>query len=97
LFSDDLANACFYLMQNYNETGFINIGTGSDISIKDLALLIQKVIGFEGNLVFDTTKPDGTPRKLMDVSKLHAKGWKHQIELEEGIKLVYQDFLKYHA
>ena len=97
LFSDDLANACFYLMQNYNETGFINIGTGSDISIKDLALLIQKVIGFEGNLVFDTTKPDGTPRKLMDVSKLHAKGWKHQIELEEGIKLVYQDFLKNHA
>jgi GDP-L-fucose synthase len=97
LFSDDLANACFYLMQNYNETGFINIGTGSDISIKDLALLIQKVIGFEGNLVFDTTKPDGTPRKLMDVSKLHAEGWKHQIELEEGIKLVYQDFLKNHA
>jgi GDP-L-fucose synthase len=97
LFSDDLANACFYLMQNYNENGFINIGTGSDISIKDLALLIQKVIGFEGNLVFDTTKPDGTPRKLMDVSKLHAKGWKHQIELEEGIKLVYQDFLKNYA
>jgi GDP-L-fucose synthase len=97
LFSDDLANACFYLMQNYNEPGFINIGIGSDISIKDLALLIQKVIGFEGNLVFDTTKPDGTPRKLMDVSKLHAKGWKHQIELEDGIKLVYQDFLKNHA
>lgn len=92
LFSDDLANACYFLMQNYDESGFINIGTGIDISIKDLALLIQKVVGFEGKLVFDTSKPDGTPRKLMDVSKLHSMGWKHQIELEEGIKIVYEDF-----
>lgn len=94
LFSDDLAGACYFLMQNYDESGFINIGTGSDISIKDLALLIQKVVGFEGKLVFDTSKPDGTPRKLMDVSKLNSMGWKHQIELEEGIKIVYEDFIK---
>lgn len=94
LFSDDLADACFYLMQNYNEAEFINIGTGKDITIKDLALLIKSVSEYEGNLVFDTTKPDGTPRKLMDVSKLHAKGWKHKIELEEGIKIVYDDFVK---
>ena len=93
LFSDDLANACFFLMQNYDEAGFINVGTGRDITIKELALLIQKVVGFEGQLVFDTSKPDGTPRKLMDVSKLHNKGWNHQVELEQGIKVVYEDFI----
>ncbi|MDN3549746.1 GDP-L-fucose synthase [Mucilaginibacter aquaedulcis] len=93
LFADDLAEACYYLMQNYDEEGLINIGTGEDISIKDLALLIGKIIGYEGEIAFDTTKPDGTPRKLMDVSKLHSKGWKHKIELEEGIKLAYNDFL----
>ena len=96
LFTDDLANACYYLMQNYDEPGLINVGTGEDITIKDLALRIQKVIGFEGDLVFDTNKPDGAPRKLMDVSKLHSKGWKHKIELEEGIRMVYADFLKNH-
>ena len=94
LFADDLAEACFYLMENYNEPNLINIGTGEDISIKDLALLIKKVIGFEGELQFDTSKPDGTPRKLMDVSKLHSQGWKHKVELEEGIRLAYQDFLQ---
>lgn len=94
LFSDDLADACFYLMQHYDEAEFINIGTGKDITIKDLALLIKDVSGYEGKLVFDSTKPDGTPRKLMDVSKLHAKGWRHKIELEEGIKIVYDDFVK---
>lgn len=93
LFADDLANACYFLMQTYNEPNLINIGTGEDLTIKDLALLIKKVIGYEGNLVFDSTKPDGTPRKLMDVSKLHAQGWKHQIDLEEGLNLAYQDFL----
>jgi GDP-L-fucose synthase len=93
LFADDLAEACFYLMQNYNEEGFVNIGTGEDISIKDLALLIKNIVGFEGDIVFDTSKPDGTPRKLMDVSKLHSKGWKHTIELPEGIQLAYNDFL----
>lgn len=96
LFSDDLANACFFLMETYNEPGFINIGTGQDISIKDLALLIKRIVGFEGDLAFDTSQPDGTPRKLLDVSRLHARGWKHEIELEEGIRLVYEDFLEKH-
>ncbi len=91
LHADDLASACFYLMQNYNESGLVNIGVGHDISIKDLALLVKKIVGFEGELKFDTTKPDGTPRKLMDVSKLHSFGWKHSIELEEGIHSVYQE------
>jgi len=93
LFADDLAEACYYLMQNYDEAGLVNIGTGEDLSIKDLALLIKKIVGYEGEIKFDTSKPDGTPRKLMDVSKLHSKGWKHTIELEDGIKLAYQDFL----
>jgi GDP-L-fucose synthase len=93
LFADDLAEACYYLMQNYDEAGLVNIGTGEDLSIKDLALLIKKVIGYAGEIKFDASKPDGTPRKLMDVSKLHSKGWKHTIELEDGIKLAYQDFL----
>lgn len=93
LFADDLADACYFLIQNYNEPNLINIGTGEDLSIKDLALLIKEVIGFKGELVFDTSKPDGTPRKLMDVGKLHALGWKHQIELKQGIALAYQDFL----
>jgi len=93
LFADDLAEACFYLMQNYDEEGLVNIGTGEDISIKDLAILIKGIIGYNGEIKFDTSRPDGTPRKLMDVSKLHSKGWKHKIELTEGIKLAYQDFL----
>ena len=93
LFADDLAEACYFLMQNFNEGGFLNIGTGHDLSIKELALLVKKIVGFEGALTFDSSKPDGTPRKLMDVSKLHDLGWKHQIELEEGIQLAYQDFL----
>ena len=93
LFADDLADACYYLMENYNEPNLINIGTGEDLTIKDLALAIKKTVGFEGELVFDTTKPDGTPPKLMDVSKLHNLGWKHQIELKEGLKLAYQDYL----
>ncbi|PST85168.1 GDP-fucose synthetase [Pedobacter yulinensis] len=93
LFADDLADACFYLMQTYNEPNLINIGTGEDLSIKELALLIKDIVGFEGELAFDETKPDGTPRKLMDVSKLHAQGWKHRVELPEGIKLAYEDFL----
>src|ERR1700761_1765271 len=95
LFADDLAEACFYLMENYDEKGLVNIGTGEDISIKDLALLVKKIVGYEGEINFDTSKPDGTPRKLMDVTKLHSKGWKHTIELEEGIGLAYQDFLKH--
>ena len=97
LFSDDLANACYFLMKNYNEADMINVGTGEDLTIKDLALLIKKVIGFEGDLVFDLSRPDGTPRKLLDVSKLHSKGWNHEIELEQGIKMVYHDFIMNHA
>ena len=97
LFSDDLANACFFLMHNYDDPGFINIGTGHDITIKELALLIQKVVGFEGELVFDTSQPDGTPRKLMDVSKLNSKGWHYLVELEQGIRLVYEDFKNNYA
>jgi GDP-L-fucose synthase len=91
LHADDLADACFYLMQNYNEPGLVNVGVGDDISIKDLALLVKKIVGFEGDLKFDTSKPDGTPRKLMDVSKLHSFGWKHRIGLEEGIRGVYTE------
>ncbi|MGZ3764886.1 MAG: GDP-L-fucose synthase [Mucilaginibacter sp.] len=97
LFADDLAEACFYLMQNYDEEGLVNIGTGEDISIKDLATLVKAIVGFEGTIKFDASKPDGTPRKLMDVSKLHSKGWKHKIELSDGIKLAYQDFLSHQA
>jgi len=94
LFSDDLADACVFLMNNYDEKQFVNIGIGEDLSIKDLAELIKEVIGYEGNISFDSSKPDGTPRKLMDVSKLHTLGWKHKINLREGIKLAYADFLK---
>jgi len=93
LFADDLAEACYYLMENYDEPGLVNIGTGEDISIKDLALLIKKTVGYDGEISFDTSKPDGTPRKLMDVTKLYDKGWKHTIELHEGIGLAYKDFL----
>lgn len=85
LYVDDLAEACLFLMENYNEKETINIGTGEDITIKQLAETIQKMVGFEGNLVFDTSKPDGTPRKLLDVSKINNLGWKHKINLEEGI------------
>jgi GDP-L-fucose synthase len=93
LFADDLAEACYYLMQNYNEEGLVNIGTGEDVSIKELALLIKEIVGYQGDIDFDVTKPDGTPRKLMDVTKLHSQGWKHTIELNDGIKLAYNDFL----
>lgn len=92
LHADDMAAACVFLMQTYNEKGFLNIGTGEDISIKDLAFLVKRIVGFEGELVFNTSKPDGTPRKLMNVEKLHALGWRHSIELEEGIRSAYQDF-----
>jgi GDP-L-fucose synthase len=92
LFADDLAEACLFLMENYNGRELVNIGTGEDITIKELALTIKDVVGFEGELVFDTTKPDGTPRKLMDVTKLHSLGYKHKINLKEGIALAYTDF-----
>ncbi len=97
LFATDLAEACCYLMENYNEEQLVNIGTGEDLSIAELATTVKTIVGFKGNLVFDSSKPDGTPRKLMNVSKLHGLGWKHTIALAEGIQLAYEDFLKNHA
>jgi GDP-L-fucose synthase len=79
-------------MQNFDEPGFVNIGTGKDISIKDLAYLVREVVGYEGSVHFDTSKPDGTPRKLLDVSRLHALGYRHKIELKDGIRMVYENF-----
>ncbi|OHX64929.1 GDP-L-fucose synthase [Flammeovirga pacifica] len=96
MFVDDLAEACFYLMQNYDEKQFVNVGTGVDLSIKELAENIKDVVGFEGELVWDSTKPDGTPRKLMDVSKLHNAGWHHKVDLKKGIEMTYEDFKLHH-
>lgn len=88
---DDLADACLFLMNTYDEPGLINIGTGKDISIKDLALLVKNIVGYEGAITHDLSKPDGTPRKLLDVSTLHSLGWKASIGLEEGIRRVYEE------
>jgi len=88
---DDLSEACLHLMQSYNEKGLVNIGTGEDVSIEELAEIIKSITNFEGDIVFDTSKPDGTPRKLMDVSKMKSKGWKAKISLKEGIQMVYND------
>jgi GDP-L-fucose synthase len=96
LFADDLADACIFLMENYNEKEIINIGCGTDISIKELAELISEITGFTGELVFDTTKPDGTPRKLLDVTKLNTLGWHYKTGLKEGIRIAYRDFLQKH-
>lgn len=93
LYVDDLAEACYFLMENYNQPGAINVGTGSDITIEDLAYLVKRVVGFEGELVFDTSKPDGTPKKQLDVSKINKLGWQAKIDLEEGIQLAYESFL----
>lgn len=93
LHADDLAEACLFLMESYDEKELVNVGTGEDVTIKELAQLVKETIGFEGEIIWDTNRPDGTPRKLMDVSKLHGLGWKHKIELKEGIQLAYQDFL----
>jgi GDP-L-fucose synthase len=92
LHADDLADACLFLMQRYEEPGFVNIGVGEDLEIKELAMLIQKIVGYEGEIVHDLSKPDGTPRKLMDVTKLNGLGWKASIGLEEGLRRVYADF-----
>ena len=94
LFVDDLADACFLLMQNYNEKQFINIGCGEDLSIRELVEVIKNIVGFKGEIKFDSSKPDGTPKKLMDVSKIKSLGWSPKINLEQGIKLAYDDFLK---
>lgn len=92
LHADDLGDACVYLMETYDGEQFVNIGSGTDLTIKDLALLIKDIVGYQGDIKHDLTKPDGTPRKLMDVSYLHSLGWKHKIELKEGIAQVYEDF-----
>jgi GDP-L-fucose synthase len=92
LYVEDLADACFFLMQNYNERGLVNVGTGKDLSIMELAELVQRVTGFEGSIRRDLSKPDGTPRKLMDVSKLEAMGWKARVTLEEGVRKVYEAY-----
>ena len=94
LFSDDLASACIYLMENYNDGEIVNIGSGEEISIKNLALLVKEVVGYTGEITFDTSKPDGTPRKLLDCTKLHNLGWKHQIHIKDGIAMAYGDFVK---
>jgi len=90
LFVDDLAEACVFLMMNYNDGETINIGTGEDVTIKELAETIKEIVGFSGSLVFDATKPDGTPRKLLDVSKINNLGWKHEVSLKEGIQKTLQ-------
>jgi GDP-L-fucose synthase len=92
LHADDLAEACCYLMDNYNEAGLVNIGTGEDVTIASLAQMIKEVVGYEGAIVYDHTKPDGTPRKLMDVSKLTGLGWKYKIGLREGLERVYREY-----
>ncbi len=97
LHADDLADACFFLMQTYNEPGLVNVGVGDDIAIKDLALLIKDVIGYNGDIEHDLSKPDGTPRKLMDVQKLNSLGWKAKIGLREGIERVYKEFSQLYA
>jgi GDP-L-fucose synthase len=91
---EDMAGACFFIMQHYNDRSFLNVGTGEEISIKDLSLLIKEIVGFKGELKFDPGKPDGTPRKLMDSSRLHTLGWKHKLALREGLQKTYAVFLK---
>jgi GDP-L-fucose synthase len=92
LYADDLAEACVYLMQHYEDREFINIGSGKEISILDLAKLIAKIVGYEGDIQTDPSKPDGTPRKVMDVSKIHALGWSPKVDLEEGLRKAYQAY-----
>jgi len=100
LYSEDMARACVFLMDNYDVTGdpkggeHVNVGSGIEVSIKELAETVKEVVGYQGNLVFDLTKPDGTPRKLLDVSKLHKMGWKHQVELKDGVSFAYKDFIQ---
>ena len=89
---DDLADACYFLMHHYDEAGFLNVGVGQDISIRDLAFLIKEVVCYNGEIDFDTSKPDGTPRKLMDISKLRSLGWKATISLREGVASVYREY-----
>ena len=93
MYVDDLAEASVFLMQNYDDKLFVNVGTGEELSIKDLANLIREVVGYEGEIRFDSTKPDGTPRKLMDSTRIHNMGWKHRVSLKDGLKKAYEFFL----
>ena len=90
--ADDLADACMYLMKHYNDRPPVNVGVGEDISIIQLAEMIKELVGFKGRIVLDATKPDGTPRKILDVRKLHSLGWRHKISLKEGLRQVYEDY-----
>jgi GDP-L-fucose synthase len=96
LFVDDLADACYFLMQHYNEAEIINVGSGEEVTIKDLAMMICKIVGYGGKLIFDPGKPDGTPRKLLDLLAIHKLGWSHSTSIEDGLSLTYADFLKKH-
>jgi GDP-L-fucose synthase len=97
LYVDDLARACVFLLQHYSEEQFINVGSGSDVTIRELAETIRRIVGFQGEIVWDPSRPDGTPRKLMDSSRMFALGWKPQVDLETGIRLAYEDFLRQHT
>ena len=94
LYSDDLARACVFLMENYSEDEFINVGSGSEVSIRELSEIVKRIVGFQGRLVWDKSKPDGTPRKLIDDSRLNALGWKPLVDMENGIRLAYEDFCR---
>ena len=94
MFVDDMADSALFVMENYHENEFINVGTGSDVSIRELAGIIAEVVGYEGTIVMDPSKPDGMPQKLLDVSRLGQMGWSYKTELREGIRLTYEDFLK---
>ncbi len=96
MFADDLADACRFLMENYDDAGWINIGTGNEVSIKQLAETVNEVVGYKGKMIFDKSKPDGTPRKLLDISKLHALGYRHKTSLKDGISIAYRDFISKH-
>jgi GDP-L-fucose synthase len=94
LYADDLARACIFALENYSEEQFLNVGSGREVSIRELTEIIKRIVGFAGDIIWDTSKPDGTPRKLMDSSRLFALGWRPQVDLETGIRLAYEDFLK---
>ncbi len=94
LYVDDLADACLFLMKNYSGNDFFNVGTGEDVTIRELAELIGEVVGYKGELKFDTSKPDGTPRKLLDVTRIHEAGWRHKIELKEGLQIIYDYYIR---
>jgi GDP-L-fucose synthase len=94
LYVDDCADACVFLLENYNKSQFINVGTGEDVSIAELATMVKEIVGYTGEIVWDTTKPDGMPRKVLDVSKINEMGWKHTINLKDGLVKTYEWYLK---